>query len=508
MNRSLASIFLFTFLVACNVSMDSDASSVQKRAPNILLMIADDMGVETLSCYGIGKLVAKTPNLDRLCAKGVKFTQFWVQPSCTPTRTALITGRHAFRTGSYTPTGPIYPRLDLEDKPKQLVDNQLMMAAYQDGSFIPDENAPFLVVRRTGKPPKGIKLGQGILPDELTLPNAIREFGETEYAMGAVGKWHLVGPTAGWLSHPKDAGFDHFVGNMKGGLENYYRYERVENGKEVGLSDKYATTEQVDDAITWINAQTGKKPWFLWLAFNAPHDGFHKPPNQLISKESQKLDPQGITPANVDAYFRAMIESLDHEIGRLLANIDEAELANTYVVFMGDNGTSQNLISEPFDREQGKGSVYRGSVNVPFIVNGPNISGGRSIDSPINVVDLFSTILKWTNTDIEDVKKLRSIDGVSFANILEKKNQSPVRKFNYADIKGWLPTGNFDLRTISDGQYKLIVDDQKNSEELYDLKSDPFEKRNLLATEGAGQLKTVRKRLLDALQNLSEDQKD
>lgn len=123
-----------------------------------------------------------------------------------------------------------------------------------------------------------------------------------------------------------------------------------------------------------------------WLAFNAPHDGLHKPPNELISEESQALDPQGVSPANVDAYFRAMIEALDHEIGRLLANIDDEELDNTYIVFLGDNGTSDNVISAPFKRERGKYSLYQGGINVPLIIAGPGVPGSGIITDPTNVV--------------------------------------------------------------------------------------------------------------------------
>ncbi len=503
MNKFWISLFSLAIVSACTVESGPQSPAATKQAPNILLMIADDMGVETLSCYGVGRQFAQTPNLDRLCAKGVKFTQFWSQPSCTPTRTALMTGRHGFRTGSFTPTGPIPKRLQLEGKPNQLTDDQLMMADVRSGAYVPPEDAPFVVVQKTGKRPKGLSLGKGMPADELTLPNAIRKFDGADYAIGAIGKWHLINPRPGWESHPGEAGFDHFAGNMKGAIENYYKYDRVENGENVGFSEKYITTEQVDDALDWIQKQPEEKPWFLWLAFNAPHDGYHKPPNELISAESQKLDPLGLTTANADDYYRAMIEALDHEIGRLLSNIDEDELSNTLVIFMGDNGTSQSIIGAPYDREQGKGSVYQGGINVPLLIDGPGVNGARNISSPINVVDIFATILELSNADVAKAKAGRSIDGVSFSQLL-KGNISPTpRNFNYADIKGWLPTGYSDLRAVSDGRYKLIVDYKRKTEELYDLQIDPFEKSNLLKNSSSEKIGKIRNRLVKQIDNLT-----
>ncbi len=247
-------------------------------ADNVLLIIADDLGADSVGLFSPANTTAPTPTLDGLAANGVRFTRCWSNPTCSPSRAALLTGRHGFRTG-------------------------------------------------VGWPGDVIGLSEG------TIANAFNSAG---YGTACIGKWHLSNQTNGGDDNPNLMGFDHFSGAMSGALRDFFLWPKVVNGQALQQRVRtYATTENVNDAISWIDEQDSD--WFLWLAFNAPHSPFHLPPNELHSYDL--LGTEADIAANPTSYYQASIEAMDTEIGRLLGSIDAAVLANTTIIFVGDNGT-------------------------------------------------------------------------------------------------------------------------------------------------------------------------
>lgn len=431
--------------------------------PNILLIIADDMGIETLASYGVGESTATTPTLDGLAARGLRFDNFWSQPICSPTRATMLTGRYGFRTGVVRPTGDAdYMGFMPEPPPKP-------------------EGTPAECCGRGanprgggGRPPSG---GPGLGAREVTLPRLLTEASSGAYATAAIGKWHLGDINNGWERHPNLVGFEHFAGLLRGFPEGYYAWTKVVNGE---FSDQfgYGPSAKVDDALEWIAARQDQ-PWFVWLAFNTPHTPLHRPPTELITDRHSDLDPNINPMDNPVPYFHAMIEAMDTEIGRLLAGIDEATLANTYVIFMGDNGTTRQAVTAPFRRGRVKGTIYEGGIRVPLIVAGPGVSNGAVTDGLVNSADMFATVLELGGAEPGDTLPEDLVhDSVSFAPYFATPDRSSLREWVYADEMQpgeALANGNFAIRGE---RYKLVR--RAGNDELYDLAADPFEDTDLL----------------------------
>jgi len=236
----------------------------------------------------------------------------------------------------------------------------------------------------------------GLYADAYGLPAALTSDASKNYQTAAIGKWHLADDSNGGLDHPARLGFQHYSGNMDGGgLESFYSWAKVINGKHTQGHNRYATSVTVDDALEWLNNKNGDTPWFLWVAFNAPHAPWGAPPDELLSSETvQKLKNDDSTLAN----YQAMIEAMDTEIDRLLQGIDPAERENTYIIFVGDNGTPNQGVTPPVERNRAKGTLYQGGINVPFIVDGPEVARASVTKALANSVDLFSTILELAGT--------------------------------------------------------------------------------------------------------------
>lgn len=382
---------------------------------NVLLIIADDYGAESSSLYTNAE-TAPTPTIEALGNNGVIFNQAWAQPSCAPTRATILTGRYGFRTGVGIP-----------------------------GDTIPQ--------------------------NEFTMAQGLKAAG---YSTACIGKWHLSGAANGGDDNPNIMGFDHYEGPIEGGINNYRNWTKVTNGVRSNVRT-YATTEQVNNARDWIAGQ-GDNPWFCQLALNAPHDPFHLPPNNLHSFNDLSGTNQDIA-ANPVPYFYAMVEAMDTEIGRLLAQIDPDVLANTNIIFVGDNGTTRQ-VDQGSNRDD-KGSLYEGGVHVPFLVSGPAVdSPGRRVDANIHTVDLFETVLDIAGVHSDDLAPEGTIiDSVSFRQYLTNPDQENFHSYNFADTFR-TPSRPTDGVAITDGNFKLIRFSNGN-EELYQISVDPEEARNL-----------------------------
>ncbi len=325
---------LLTLSLAClqatPVASVPDISTPVRRSQNIVLILADDFGVDMVGAYGEGSAPPCTPTIDGLAQDGMLFRNAWANPACTPTRAALMTGRHGFRTG-------------------------------------------------LGQPGMGAFLEL----TETTIPEALRG-----YTSSCTGKWHLATGQNN-ATHPNLSGFDHYAGGLSGGVADYFNWTKTTNGTATN-STTYVTTDTVDDAIA---AMVGMpEPWFLYVSLNAPHTPYHVPPASICQPSGCAAPLCGNLPTNPSQLMqgKAMVEAMDAEMGRMLTVLDSVD-PNAYVIFMGDNGTSRRMVEPPFIGQRAKGSVYEGGVNVPLIVRGPGVAQGESA-ALVSCVDLHKTI--------------------------------------------------------------------------------------------------------------------
>jgi len=425
----------------CGIDPSEDSLPCVSHAPcdslpeeprrNILLIISDDIGVESSPCYSPHADLPSTPTLDALCANGVVFDHVWSAPICTPTRATIITGRYAFRTGV---------------------------------GYLAQNGDPALSL------------------DELTIPEALDANPQLGYAHAAIGKWHLGSRATGGRQNPTLTGFSHFSGSIGGGVNDYSAWSKTVDGRRTN-STAYATTDNVDDALDWIGDRDADEPWFLWLAFNAPHTPLHLPPAHLHSNGALSGTDEDIE-ANPRAYFLAMVEAMDREIGRLLATLPEDVRENTDVIYVGDNGAQRNVTLPPSRRREAKDSLYQGGIHVPLIVAGPSVvDGGRRVCDLVNPTDLFATILELAGVDLAstlpDGTKIDSHSLVPHLKNLELPAHPNPRHYALAELFGESVPGARAGKTIRNDRYKLIRFDT-GTDELYDLLRDPDEDDDLL----------------------------
>jgi arylsulfatase A-like enzyme len=400
-----------------------------KPGPNLLLVIADDMGVDLVGAYGEHPDPARTPVIDSLAATGVLFRNAWVTPGCSATRACLLTGRHPFETGV--------------------------------GRALTYANTTF-------------ELG----PDEPSLARTLAEAG---YRTAAVGKWHLAGANLSGPQHPLLMGFEHHRGPMDNLIASsgvsYFQFDKAVDGV-ITQSTTYATTDQVDDALDLIG-QFGASPWFLWMAFNAPHGPYHAPPEHLHSY-TLPAELEG----NLPLFTRAMTESLDTELGRLLAGIPADIRARTVVIVIGDNGTPKVGTTLPFDSTHAKGTTYEGGVNVPLIVAGGDVALGKECSALVTSRDVVATIGELTGVDTSFASDARSFAAQLSSPLLPGAHEFVVTQA-FAPSGFGAPLVN-DNRAVRGDRFKLRVDFEDlgagpvpASYELYDLAADPFEANDL-----------------------------
>ncbi len=394
---------------------------------NFLVIVADDLGVDGLSVYsrddlyghaGEGASPGPTPILDQLAAEGVLFRNAWASPTCAPARAQALTGRHGFRTGVGTAEAGI---LD---------------------------------------------------PVETTLADLL----SATHATAAIGKWH--NGTEGDAQSPIELGFDSYVGALGGSVAGYFNWEKTRSSAGAPASREtvttYATTDTADEAIAAI-ATFGDAPWFVWLAFNAPHTPFHVSPAPL---RTTSVDSTSSAPTK----WKAAIEAMDSEIGRVLASIPESVLADTTILFLGDNGSPRQATEAPFSPAHAKDSVYEGGINVPLIVKSPHIAaadqGRENLALVSATTDIFATV-----AEIAGVPTFAE-DSASLVPYLEDPGLGTLATRPQVFAQSFEPNGfgpySAEERAIRDDTWKLIW---RNGafDEFFNLIDDPFETDNRLA---------------------------
>lgn len=376
--------------------------TAQQTHPNLLLIIADDLGVDRVNGYHDGALMATTPTLDSLRAVGITFTNAYAAPMCSPSRAAMMSGKYGVNNGVPGVPG----NLDL---------------------------------------------------DQVSIFKELASVTNGAYADAVVGKWHIAQPA--YADHPIDHGADYYMG-LLGNTSDYFAWDRTENGT-TSLSTEYVTTALTDASITWVNEQTD--PWFLWLAHPAPHGPFHEPPAGLYTIDNTD---------NTTRKYIAMVESVDHEINRLLNGMTDSVRENTLIVFVGDNGTPASVLQD-YPTRRGKGTLYQGGVRVPFIVAGKGVDRqGEREDALVHLADIYATFLEVAGADLPG----GIYNSQSFAHLLSSGSTEVTRDYNYTEIG----SGNAPGWAIRSSRYKLINWDDGN-QAFYDVVADSFELINLLA---------------------------
>ena len=430
-NRALPAVVLLcaALLLAATAARAQGAAVAR---PNVILILTDDQGWWTIGANG-NRLI-ETPVIDRLAAQGVRFTHFYASPVCTPTRAALLTGRH------YQRTGAMDRALDLEPMSEK----------------------------------------------EVTLGNVFRS---ASYATALIGKWHL----GRYMKyHPNANGFDEFFGFWRYGfINNYFDSDELEHNKEPVAATGYITDVLTDQAIAFVKRNT-TRPFFLYLAYNAPHVP-HLVPDGYAEKYLKKGIPLD------DARTYGMIEAIDGNVGRLLEEVRRDGLdERTIVIFMSDNGGIDEFFRAGL--RGGKGSVYEGGVRVPFIARWPGrFPAGAVVDAPVQHIDVFPTLCELTGAPAPGKVQ---IDGRSLAPLLKAGRGASPHDFVFhqwtrvegprsgePERRGVLDVRR-NLKLVSKHPEDLVRDPDKLRDEagasevryeLFDLARDPGESRDVSA---------------------------
>jgi arylsulfatase A-like enzyme len=396
--------------------------------PNIILIVADDHGYGDVSLYHNSD--TQTPNLLQLAKDGMLFTQMRANCTvCSPSRAAILTGRYPDRVG---------------------VPGVIRTS--------PDDSWGFFS------------------PNVTTLPDLLRK---CKYHTAAIGKWHLGLESP---NLPNERGFDFFHGFLGDMMDSYTTHLRhgqnyMRLNTEVVHPSGHATEVFTDWAIEYLQqrAQVKDQPFFLYLAYNAPHFPI-EPPEKWLHKVQQR-DPS-LTEAR--AKNVALVEHLDHHIGRVVSTLEQLKLApNTLVVFTSDNGGSLPHAQNNDPWRDGKQSHYDGGLKVPFVMKWPKgIQASTQSDYQALNFDLFPTFLELAGSESPT-----DLDAVSLVPILKGKSLPASRELYFTRREGGIKYGGKSYEAIVYDGWKLLQNDPYSPLELYDLKNDPGETRNLIQTE-------------------------
>ncbi|TCR65479.1 arylsulfatase [Bosea sp. BK604] len=409
--------------VALSLLAPAAAMAQGEAKPNILYIVADDLGWGDVGFHGSD---ISTPTLDRLAREGAALDQFYVQPMCTPTRAALLTGRYPMRYG------------------------------LQSFVIIPEQS-------------------YGIPLDEKLLPQILKEAG---YSTAIIGKWHLGhGDTKLW---PRQRGFDYQYGGLIGEID--YNTHKIQGVTDWYRNDKkleepgYVTILLGKDAVRYIAAHDPAKPMFMYLAFTAPHTPFQAP-QEYLDRFKSISDPNRRT-------YAAMVNAMDDQIAAVLAELQKKGMRdNTLVVFHSDNGGTRSAAfagqietkgtlpasNGPF--RDGKGSLYEGGTRAVALANWPGHIKPAKVDQPLHVVDMLPTLAARAGASTAGTKPL---DGSDVWQTISQGAPSPRKEvvYNVEMFRGAVRQGDWKLFWRATLPAKL---------ELYNIPKDPGETTNLAA---------------------------
>ena len=421
---------LFCFLILSIIgSLPGQEINAARNKPNILFILTDDQGYHDVSYYGTDDL--HTPNIDSIASSGMRFDNFYANSTvCSPTRAAILTGRYQDRVGV---PGVI--------------------------RTYPHDNWGYLDPKAT------------LLPQEL---------GEAGYHTAIIGKWHLGLESP---NTPTERGFDHFHGWLGDMMDDYWKHRRHNinymrlNEQEID-SEGHATDLFTDWSVDYIKDQAKKEaPFFLYLAYNAPHFPVQPPQNWLdeVMKREKGID-------STRAKLVAFIEHMDDGIGKVVKALkDSGQYENTIIVFTSDNGGHLPSKANNGPLRDGKQSMYEGGLKVPTCISWPGkIKAGSVSGNNWMTMDIYPTLLEIAGTKPKD-----AIEGRSFLSDLSGSRVSidVDRAFYFVRREGNMRYGGQPIYAIRKGDWKLLQNSPYEEYELYNLKQDPLEQTNLIKTE-------------------------
>lgn len=430
--KELFGVFLLTALLPLHAA----------AKPNIVFLMADDLGWTDLAC--MGSEFYETPNIDRLASQGLRFTDAYAMSVCSPTRAAILTGKHAAR---------------------------LHYTIWREGSLQPATDRPLL-------PPATLS----DLPlDEVTVAEVLKEAG---YLTFHVGKWHV-----GDAAHaPETQGFDLNIGGTHWGAPNtyfwpfrgaeYYREFRYVPGLGLGRPGEFLTDRLTDKAIELMR-EAGDRPFFLNLWFHNPHTPIEAKPEWVSHFELRGRDRM----RHRNPVYAAMIRHLDENVGRILRELDELGLADrTLVVFTSDNGGFINVsrgrqVTDNFPLRSGKGSLYEGGIRVPLIVRWPGVTPpGTTCREPVVCMDFFPTFAEAAGQAAPS-----ALDGQSLLSLLKDPQSNLGREALFFHYPHYYPTTT-PVSAVRCGEWKLLEFFEDGRRELYRLSDDLGESHDLAAS--------------------------
>lgn len=397
--------------------------------PNVLVILCDDLGRADYSAFGTRDI--RTPHIDSLFARGMTFENFRANSCvCSPTRAALLTGCHPDRVG--------VPGVIREEEP--------------------DNSWGYLA------------------PGATLLPQVLKRAG---YHSAIVGKWHLGINSP---NTPTERGFDTFHGFLGDMMDDYWTHLRhgqnfMRHDLQVVEPKGHATEVFTQWAIDYLDERAvAKSPFFLYLAYNAPHDPVQPPPEW---QEKVRRREPGITEKR--AKLVALIEHLDDGIGKVLARLDELKLStNTLVIFSSDNGGLLPSGANNGPWRSGKTHMYEGGLRVPAAARWPgHIKPGSHTERQAMSMDIFATACEVAGESVP-----ANIDGITFLpTLLGAKQDEPMRDHYFIRREGGPQYGGKTIDAVIHGDWKLLQDSPFGPQELYNLKTDPPETTDLSATQ-------------------------
>ncbi|MCJ8272721.1 MAG: sulfatase-like hydrolase/transferase [Psychrosphaera sp.] len=399
------------------------STSFAARSENILLVIADDLGLDYFEqmCpqfYASSTDETISPTIKELCKRAVFFSNAWAYTVCSPTRASMLTGRYGFRNGVTQVQGDL--------------------------------------------------LQSVIESNEMTIPKVLDAV-NSGYAHANIGKWHLQSSIVDG-EYPVEMGWQYYYGLLSGMVSNYSNWQATEAtrllddtidvSKLLETQTEYITTNVSTRAQQWLDEKnTAQQPWLLWLAYTAPHSPFHKPPAELLTGSIfADLPESGASDAE---YYQAMIYAMDAQLAKVLESVD---MSDTFIVFMGDNGSPGDVVADELVGKS-KGSVYEGGLRVPLIIIPPNngeYSGTKQVDDLIHSVDIFPTLLEMAGQDMNQLKTVGAplehidIDGKSLLGYLTDSDLTSAPDARTSLYNEVSPAQEDGARTARNKYFKLI----------------------------------------------------
>jgi arylsulfatase A-like enzyme len=419
------------YLLGCSslfICFFSSAQGIMYKNPNIIIILADDLGYHDVSYYGTKDI--QTPNIDLLSTSGMRFDRFYSNSSvCSPTRASLMSGRYPERVG------------------------------------VPG------LVRSTPSSNFGY-----LTPNTILLPELLKKM---KYNTALVGKWNLGLESP---NLPNDKGFDFFHGFLDDKMDDYYTHLRnninfMRRNKDIISPVGHATDLFTNWAVDYIKSQENKQdPFFLYLAYTAPHT-----PLQPREDWLKKIKQRELGISDTRAKLIALIEHMDDGIGKLIHELKiSGKYDNTLIIFLSDNGGKLENEANNGNIRGGKGSFYEGGVRVPAIFVWPgHIQAGSTNNQRAITMDVLPTI-----SDILKFKNNNPVEGVSLLKILKNSQDSLTeRNIFFTRREGDVEFGGQAIHMVISNNWKLVQNSPYQMYELYNLKKDTLEKQNLINTE-------------------------